>query len=221
MSVVTNLLNLASNEFRGDTINRIAGALGESSSTVQAALNAVIPALVGGLASKASTSQGASELFDLLKRNRFDTGEFSNAANAISSTDGVSRLIETGGPLLNSVFGSRVNSVIDWVTSFAGIKKVSASSLLSLALPVILGLVGKHVSTSLMSLLGGQKAYLESAPAGLSGLLGFGTETPPRIATYPTTEAPRAADEGWWKWLLPLLALAAILGYFLFRDPIT
>ena len=31
----------------------------------------------------------------------------------------------------------------------------------------------------------------------------------------------RASGKDWWKWLLPLLTLAAILGYFLFRNPVS
>jgi len=224
MVAVPNLLNMASNEFRSDVVNRISGAIGESSSTTQAALNGVNSAILGGLVSKASTSQGAKDLLDLLQRNRFDTAEFSDAARAVSSTEGIPRLIETGGSLLISIFGSRLDAVIDWLTSFAGIKKTSASSLLSLAVPVVLGIVGKQASasgwsaSSLMSLLSGQLAYLETAPAGLSSILGFKTPTSPRVATYETGETQRAVDGDWWKWLLPLLALATILGYFLFRD---
>lgn len=230
MSTVPNLLNLANNAFSGDVVNRIAGALGENGTSIQSALGGVIPAVIGGLASKASTAQGAGDLVNLIKNNGLETGELANAASAVSAGDGITRMLNMGGPLLNSVLGTKAGGVIDWVTSLAGIKKSSATSLLSLATPVIMSLIGRHLSSSggfnassLMDLLGGQKQYLANAPAGLAGLLGFDAGAAPRAAAYaservaPAAAAAATAGSGWWKWLLPLLILAALLGYFLFR----
>lgn len=230
MSTVPNLLNLANNAFGGDVVNRIAGALGENGTSIQSALGGVIPAVIGGLASKASTAQGAGDLVSLIKNNGLETGELANAASAVSSGDGITRMLNMGGPLLNSVLGSKAGGVIDWVTSLAGIKKSSATSLLSLATPVIMSLIGRHLgssggfnASSLMDLLGGQKQYLANAPAGLAGLLGFDAGAAPRAAAAYASErvAPAAAaataGSSWWKWLLPLLILAGLLGYFLFR----
>ena len=227
MSSAPNLLNLASNDFSGDTLNRVAGALGENSSSIQSALGGVIPALIFGLADKASTTQSAGDLVNLFRNNKLDTGELT-AASALSSGDGISRTIETGQPLVNSIFGTRSSGVIDWTSSLGGLKKSSATSLLSLGAPVVMALIARQLRSSggvnapnLMSLLAGQRQYLAGAPAGLSGLLALDTGAT-HVGTYAAERAaPVAATQGssWWKWLLPLLALAAILAYFLFRQP--
>ncbi|MBO0721324.1 MAG: OmpA family protein [Blastocatellia bacterium] len=144
-------------------------------------------------------------------------------------------MVETGGPLLNSVLGSRANSVIDWVTSLGGIKKSSATSLLGLALPVVLGQIGRLVSSggwnvsNLMNLMSDQKSYLRNMPTGLTNALGFGGtewaggtaergERERRAAAAYVSEPIRREHEGssWWKWALPLLALLA-LGWLLSR----
>jgi OmpA-OmpF porin, OOP family len=229
--MTTNLISQLSREFGGDAINKIAGALGEDSSRTQAAMDGTLQALVGGLVNKASTRDGASDLLDLLKRNNLDGTRFTNVASAISGPDGISRMIETGGPLLNSVLGSRANSVIDWVGSLGGIKKSSATSLLGLALPVVLGQIGRLVSGSgwnvsnLMNLLSDQKSYLRNMPTGLTNALGYGgtewtgeRERERRAAPSYVSEPVRREREGtaWWKWALPLLALLA-LGWLLSR----
>ncbi len=229
--MTTNLISQLSREFGGDAINKIAGALGEDSSRTQAAMDGTLQALVGGLVNKGATRDGASDLLDLLKRNNLDGTRFTNVASAISGPDGISRMVETGGPLLNSVLGSRANSVIDWVTSLGGIKKSSATSLLSLALPVVLGQIGRLVSSggwnvsSLMNLLNDQKNYLRNMPTGLTNALGYGgtewtgdRERERRAAPSYVSEPIRREREGtaWWKWALPLLALLA-LGWLLSR----
>jgi len=227
MSTIPNLLNLANNAFSGDLVNRIASALGENSASIQSALGGIFPAAIGGLASKASTAQGASDLVNLIKNNGLETGQFDYADASVSAGDGIARMVEMGGTLLNSILGSRAGGVIDWVTQLSGIKKSSATSLLSLATTIIMSLIGRHLSSggglnvsNLMELLAGQKPYLANSPAGLAGLLGFDSGVTPRAAAaYASGRvAPAAtAGSGWWKWLLPLLLLAALLGYFLFR----
>lgn len=231
--MTTNLISQLSREFGGDAINKISGALGEDSSRTQAAMDGTLQALVGALVNKGSTRDGASDLLDLLKRNNLDGTRFTNVASAISGPDGISRLVETGGPLLNSVLGSRANSVIDWVASLGGIKKSSATSMLSLALPVVLGQIGRLVSGSgwnvsnLMNLLNDQKSYLRNMPTGLTNALGYGgtewtgereRERERRAAPSYVSEPVRREREGtaWWKWALPLLALLA-LGWLLSR----
>lgn len=234
--MTTNLISQLSREFGGDAINKIAGALGEDSSRTQAAMDGSLQALVGGLVNKASTRDGASDLLDLLKRNNLDGTRFTNVSSSISGPDGISRMVETGGPLLNSVLGSRANSVIDWVTSLGGIKKSSATSLLGMALPVVLGQIGRLVSSggwnvsNLMNLMSDQKSYLRNMPTGLTNALGFGgaewtgtgergeRDRERRAAASYVSEPIRREHEGssWWKWALPLLALLA-LGWLLSR----
>ncbi len=212
-----NLLSLLSSEFSGEIVNKIADALGEESSKTQAALDGALPAIISGLVNKASTGQGSADLLDLLKRNGFDGSRFTSAENAISGPDGISRLIESGSPLLSSLFGVRTNSVIDWVASLSGMRKSSAGSLFGLALPIVLGQLGRLVSSSgwsassLMSLLGDQKSFLRNIPSGLSNILGFGVDD------YTTTERrayvsePASQGSSWWKWAIPLLLLLALI----------
>lgn len=79
-------------------------------------------------------------------------------------------------------------------------------------------------ASNLMSLLGGQRAFLQDAPAGLAGLL-QADDTTRRVGAYenePRRPAHVAAYEAApkrssWLWALPLLFLIPLLGYFLAR----
>jgi OmpA-OmpF porin, OOP family len=139
------------------------------------------------------------------------------------------------------VMGDRTNSITDWVSSMAGIPRGVSSSLLSMAVPLVLGAIGRRVSSagwsasSLMNLMAGQPA-LQDAPAGLASLLGVAepaTGSRPIVGAYdpaPRREAPASrpvvgtysepsSGSSWWKWALPLLLLVGLLGYFLARRP--
>lgn len=236
--MATNIIALLMNEFRGDTLTRVASALGESPARTETALGAVLPALMGGLANKASTTAGASDLLDGIRRNKLDARSFGDASSAIATSDGLSNMMNAGRSMLDSVFGARTNSVTDWIASFAGINRSSSSSMLTLALPLVIGQITRLVSgglnaSSLQTVLADQRSFLQDAPAGLAGALGI-TEfgRPTAVGTYESERAAPAkarvvgtyeneATMGtvWWKWALPLLALALIPLYFAMRRP--
>jgi hypothetical protein len=152
------------NVFRGDGLNQIASVLGESPAKAQAALGAALPALVGGLADHASTSDGANQLLDVIRRNNFESSQYADVAKTVASPDAIMKLTNVGRPLLDSIFGGRSSSVAEWVSSFAGVNRSSATSLLSIVLPMVLGFISRRVSaagggaSSLMELLAGQRA---------------------------------------------------------------
>src|SRR5688572_13452617 len=97
-----NLVNQMLGEFRGDTLNRVSTALGESPAKTQSALGAAVPALIGGLANKVTTAGDANALLDLIKGNRFDSGPYADTASAVKAPSGLSGLIDAGRPLLDS-----------------------------------------------------------------------------------------------------------------------
>ena len=143
-----NLLRLVTDEFRGDTLNRFASAIGETPAKTQAALGGAIPALLAGIGNKVSTTSGAGEVFDAIRSNNLDTNQFATAASALTAPNGISGLTAIGPSLLKTVLGDRVSGLTDGIASYAGINRASSGSLLSLALPIILSLVGRRASTS-------------------------------------------------------------------------
>lgn len=223
------LLNQVSNEFGGDTLNRIASTIGESPGKIKTALSDMLPALLGGLASKAQTREGAHELLDVIHRDHLDTEQYEHVADAIKEPNALGNLVSTGEPLLDTVLPGKSGAVSNWVASHAGINPSSSRSLMSMALPLVLGLIGRRVGGSgesgLMSLLGKPQTFLQDAPGGLAGLLGMGgsaagsarsavSEIEKRGQRYAAAVAGPSLLR---KWLLPLallLGLIALVGYF-------
>lgn len=86
--MASNLLTQLMNDFRGDALNGVASALGESSARTQSALDGVLPALIGGLALKAATTDQAGHLLDVIKRSKLDTDTFTDASSALKAPGG-------------------------------------------------------------------------------------------------------------------------------------
>jgi OmpA-OmpF porin, OOP family len=190
----TDLLDQLTSEFRGDTLNRVASAIGESATKTERALTSVLPALIGGLAHKISTPEEASNLLDVMRRNKLDSSQYASVASAITAPDGIKSLMNVGRTLLDSLFGGRAASLTDWLSSYAGLNRSASSSLLSLAVPLVLGQFARRVSadgwtpSSLLNLLAGQRTLLKDAPADLAGALGLAEATASTrlVGTYET-----------------------------------
>ena len=220
----TNLFTQLINDFKGDTLDRVAYASGETPARTESALASVIPALISALASKASTTEQASSLLDIIMSNNLDSDRFANTANALKVPGGITGLGDTGGFLMESLFGGRAESIADWVTSRSGVGRSSSFSLLNLALPIVLGMIARHVrsagwsASNLMALLAEERSSLPDMP-GLADAL---NPDAARIETsgegaYVSRE-PRSRRSGAWLWALLMLFLIPLFGYLMSDD---
>src|SRR5690606_15366915 len=149
------------------------------------------------------------------------------------------------GGMLKGLFGDKINNVVNMVSGFSGVKESSAASLLNMAAPAALGVLGRKASENNMdasgldSYLNTQKDnILNSIPSGfnLSGALGRSSLTnigsklsgafsdvsgnAKHLAGNTSAMMDRAADKtsGGPKWLVPLLlivAAIALIWYFM------
>jgi OmpA-OmpF porin, OOP family len=115
--------------------------------------------------------------------------------------------------LMGSLFGGKVPAILNALASFAGIKSASASSLLGMVGPLVMGVLGKKIAGSglnvsgLVNLLQGEKSSILGAlPGGMSAVMGLASNLgggASQVET-PTTGGTR--------WLLPLLLLLGLGG---------
>ncbi|MFZ1529528.1 MAG: OmpA family protein [Ferruginibacter sp.] len=212
-----NLIDAAKGLFTNEIVNRASSTLGESESGISKAMSALIPTVLSGVISKASSSDGANAV-----------AQMANEQHQSGVLDNIGGLLGGGGSgvssLLSGLFGNKTDMIGSLISNFAGVKSSSSSSLLSLAVPAIMSLIGKHASSSnlnasgLASFLGGQKNAVESAlPAGfsLSSLFGGASNMAGEAASSVRHAAQTVSNEVEEKksgmgWLLPVLLLAAL-----------
>ena len=226
--MATNLMEMIQSQFTPEMLQQLSTVVGERPATTQKAVEGAIPTLLAGLANLASTGDGATQLANLLNQGNYGS-LLTNFASLLGDGNATQGLISSGLDIVRTLFGGKSSAVIDWLASFCGIKSASASSLLSLVAPVVLGVLGKERTAQglgtagLTSLLLGQKDHIARvAPAGLASVLGMGnlanlgaglTGAATRMTSDTATRvASRVEREGssLWKWLVPTLGLLAL-----------
>ncbi|MCX8531379.1 OmpA family protein [Chryseobacterium luquanense] len=158
-----NIIDLIKGQLGSAFVSQAASQLGESEAGVSKAISGLLPVIVGGLANNSdkpsvldsisnASSQGIlGNLFDSTSNNSFISG------------------------LLTSIFGDKLNGIVNAIATYAGISNNSSASLLNLVTGATVGSVGQYAAdhnldkTGISSLLNDQKGIVSTLlPAGLS-----------------------------------------------------
>ena len=153
---------------------------GESESAVSRGLSAAIPAITSTVAGRADDRGFVRDLLDLATTTAAGPHPLEAISALASSPTGIDTAnpigIDTTNPYrgwLADLFGHNISGVTDRIARYAGITTASATSLLSMAAPLVLTYVGRLVRrdnlsvAGLADLLRGQRARLASSlPTG-------------------------------------------------------
>lgn len=176
-----DLLGLVKEQLTSTIISKISKFLGESTENTNSALGSALPAILGGVMQKASTTQGASDLMNTIRTGGYDGGILENLGGLLDDLKSTSTLASLGSGLLGNLFGDKLSALSSVIANVSGIKSGSASSLSGLAASILMNVLGKQVtsqgiSTSgLASLLMSQKDVVKATlPAGIDSILNIG-----------------------------------------------
>ena len=231
-----NLLTLAQDALGGD-FSKLAGQfLGESPGATQSALGSLLPAVLGGIAQKGATPQGASSLMSLINGANLDVSSLGNIAGLFGGGgSGVNTLLKAGtSSLVPALFGDKAGALVNALSSASGVKTASATNLLAMIVPLVLTFLKKFVgdqglnANSLSALLSSQGPNLKGAldsrmtsalgfaspGAFLSGLGGQAADTATRAGAAVAggaAAATTATKSGLMRWLPWLIGAAVVL----------
>ena len=149
-----NILNFVKEHLSGYVIGKMSDFLGENPYKTASALENVLPVVLGGLVSKANQPQGPGQMMDQIKDQGHDGKVFDNLSEIVKEPDAMLDWLSSGAKLSNNLFGDKLGAVIDSVSSENDIRKTSSSSLLSFLSPLVLGAIGKHVTTNSLGISG-------------------------------------------------------------------
>ncbi len=219
----TNLLDLVKGQLTDAFMSKAASFLGENSSITSKAMGLILPSILGGMANKAAHADGATQLFDMLKGQDHGSDIFGSLGTLLGGGSATQGLLESGGSTVNALFGNKTSNIASVIASAVGIKSGSASSLMSIAAPILMNVISRKLgggatASSLVSLLGSQLPFLKSAglPSALTSALGLSNLD----LTTPSVSAPKiAVEEGGFGKFSPWLLLAAVglAGVYLFK----
>lgn len=227
---MSSLIDFALRFLTPQIVSRAASALGETDGAVSKGLGALAPAILAGMAGKAADDNAVARMH----------GALSDAAS-MNLLDRLGDLVDSGniarndpkdvvGAFIGSLFGDRTGQILNAVGSFAGLKPASASGLLGLAGPLVMGAIGKRMrdddldAGGLQRLLLAEKGAIGKAlPASLVGLLGFSgaaAAVPPAATIAAAKHAAAPAGLGRfpaWAWAIPAVAVIGIAGWAMTR----
>ena len=231
-----NLLSLAQQAMGSDFGKLAAQFMGESPETTQSAITSLLPTVLGSVAAKGATPDGAASLLSLINGANLDTSALGNVAGLFGGGgSAMNSLLKLGSSsLVPSLFGDKAGALVSALSSSSGMKTSSSTNLLAMIVPLVLMVLKKLIGerglkpSSLATLLGEQgdnlKASLDprltgalgfSSPAAfLSGLGGQAADAAARAGAAVATGAGAAAaatKSGTMRWLPWIIAAAVLL----------
>jgi outer membrane protein OmpA-like peptidoglycan-associated protein len=217
-----NVMDMMRGPMMGDIFGKISGLFRESPEGVKRGFESAVPVSMVGLADQASTQEGAQQLLSTLKGGQYPHLDASELGRAVADPDAAASVARSGEGFLSRLFGNKQRGVVDGLASSAGVSSSTASKLLGLALPMVLGFVGKQAASRNMD-ASGLRGFLTSQrkqvsdylPGPLSRVFGGGeAEAPVGVsrAGAAVHEVP-GRKSGIGRYLL--LALAIVAGLWL------
>jgi len=219
-----NVMELVRGPMMGEVFGKISGFFRENPEGVKRGIESAVPLSMAGLAEQASTQEGAQALLSTFKGGQYPHMDASELGRAVADPDTAANVARSGEGFLSRLFGNKQRGVVDGLASTAGVSTSSASKLLGLVLPMVLGFVGKQAASrnldanGLSGFLASQRKLLGDAlPGPLSRLVGG--EAEPRVTDRHTAAYPHGVPAihaahrpriGKW-FLLPLIAVTALV----------
>ncbi|QHV98856.1 OmpA family protein [Spirosoma endbachense] len=253
-----NLLDLAKAHLNDRVVSEVSNTLGENEQKTQTAVNGALPAVLGGIIQKALEPGGASTIMnfvgEIMAQNHASGDVIAQEGGVLGQLDGLlngksgklDSLLAIGANVIRSLFGSKAYDIAEALATDSGIKQSSASSLINLAAPVLLSLIGKKMADEnigpleLASFLNAQTKNVQAAiPSELGSLLstipglgligGLGGKLSTMVNPVPQVRAnppastlsynnsnQRTNGNRWLPWLL--LLLGALAMFFVLRS---
>ncbi len=154
-------------------IHSASSLVGESESSTRQTMNGAVAGVLHGITNMASSREGAGNLTSLVREGGFSSS-LDNMGSLLGGGNATTNMLSSGQQLLGKIFGNNASSVAEAVGKSGGVRTASATKLMSLAAPLVMGVLGKRAaaqrldSSGLANLLMSEKSDIAAAsPAGL------------------------------------------------------
>ena len=176
-----NIMDMVKKSVSDKVMGQIGGMLGMSDpKKTSSTFDTAIGSILGGMMKKSTTPEGTKQVFDIA--SNADPSIMDKLGDILGGGgDRVDAVQKSGGGMLEGIFGGNQGGIIQSIAKALGLDGSIVGKLLTLAAPMLLGVIGKHIKSAGMnavglgSLLGEQKPHVQAAlPSGLTQDLGFG-----------------------------------------------
>ncbi|MGE0826568.1 MAG: DUF937 domain-containing protein [Candidatus Binatia bacterium] len=229
--MTTNLLSAIRTQLTPAIVHHLSSLVSESPVNTQQAVDEVLPTLLTGVIRLSSSGDGPARLVDLINHRNYER-LLNNLSGLFDKGNTAKALIASGQDILRTVFAGKLSAVSALIAHTTHITNASASVLLSLTAPLVVGTLGRVRAAHGLNAIGLSTLLLdqrdtiaEHAPAGLADVLELnsrsGLDTPfahAATAIGPNEEAwkawknkgNRSGRPPWWLLLLGIVALSVV-----------
>ena len=180
ISMASNLIEMFHNTVGEPLAKQASGLLGESYEGTMSAVQAIVPTLFAAISQKSASDEGASAVLKFIDDNNLDGSILTNVSGLLIGNIETEKLMYSGAVLLRYLLNDKISPVVDLISGPSGLKTSSATSLLKLSAPMVMGILGKHIqekgldAQGLKTLLKDQKVFInEYLPKGMDEALGM------------------------------------------------
>lgn len=156
---MSGILDLLNSDLGKTIISGVAGQSNQPENKTQDVLTMALPVLMQAMKRNASTPQGAEGLLGALN-SKHDGSILDNLEGLFGGGVDAS-VIDDGSKILGHVLGSKQPHVENAIGARAGIDSDSVATILKVATPILMGMLGKQTRQNNVN-----------SPSGLEGLLG-------------------------------------------------
>ncbi|MGB7325814.1 MAG: DUF937 domain-containing protein [Rubripirellula sp.] len=216
--------------FDGELVGRLGTQVDLGGDQAKFGIDAIFPAILGGLMKKASTPQGADSLGKMLSQDDFNgrlLEKLPGMFDADTAPGDISMLSSLGWPVLESLFGDSIASVAGVLSKHTGIGPDKSTSLMAILAPLVLSYLGSKKRTNdldsdgVARLLVAQKDTVASnLPPGMAETLGLrdlGIADPgdADLRIPASSRHASVSSGGGMVWWLPVLVVVALTAWFM------
>ena len=176
-----NIMDMVKKAAGDQIMGKIGGMIGMSDpKKTESTFDTAIGSILGGMMKQSTSQEGAKQVFDVA--SNADPSIMDRLGDILGGGgEQVEAVQKTGSGMLDGIFGGSQSGMIQSISKALGLDRSIVGKLLTFAAPMLLGIIGKHVKSTGMDLLGfssllsEQKPHVNAAlPSGLSHDLGFG-----------------------------------------------
>jgi membrane-bound inhibitor of C-type lysozyme len=219
--MATSLLDEVHALMTAPLLSATARSLGASEEAAAAGLVGSSAAMLAALAGRAGEAEGIGPFFKLIT-GPANNGSVLQEPRLAVATSPQSPLGATAGRFLSGLFRSQLPTVANTLAQSTGLRPGSGGSLLSIAAPLVLGVLGNRVrsegldAAGLAGLLAADRdRIMRDLPSGLTSIPALGAlfdlnDTSWGIAVARSAAAPRAPTAARTRRVLPVLAVFAL-----------
>lgn len=155
--------------FNGNLLSKMANLFDENTDDVAKAINLSFPTVVGALAkSVAGSENNANDLLAHIQNGGHDGAMLDSLGILLGGGSATQGFIKSGDAMVSALFGKNLSTVEDTIAGKIGVKTGTVSSLMSIAVPLVMNIIGKNAksesgfgASALMSLMQNQSGFLK------------------------------------------------------------